>query len=726
MISPWDAGATGAGADAMTWLGTTLGQLGFGITWVGASEDVPAELVQALARVAPEDSLLLLVTGRLARRGVLRLADGQWLPLRAVGEAVAARPAGEVTILAELVHEDDASDALVAADHVASAVSALGARERGHAMVAAVRPLGAGGTGLPFTRLFLETAMAAPRAEALLASVYQRVASKPESVTAAQSFTLVRGRTELELAPPPPSPGDLDAQLTAATLAKDWQAVLRLRGARLATLTSPRQRVKELVAIARVFQQELGDLDGAIGALEEAREAEPRRTSVLSALSRGYELAGRWASAIEVLGALAAATPMPVDRASLRYTQARMALEHLDDEPRALGWLEQALEDDPSHEGARAELGRLRASMLPPPPAAVGIEAEPPPPPAADEGDEMDPAVHVRTFLRERREGRVDAALLRAMALEELGASFPDLQAFIDQNRALTPLRAHGTLDAAAWEALRPYGMDEVLTELFGSVARAAVEARVEQLSARGRLVALEPAARLDESSTASVVRSFQWAARVLGVPTPDLYVVPDVPGEISAVRGPVPTTAVGPSIVSGRSAKDLAFLAGRHLTYYRGAHQVLVYFPTREELTRLLLAAVQVTKPDVAPEGEGARAVTALASRLERLMNDDERATLRHAVWELEARGGKFSLGAFTRNVELMAARVGLLLAGDLATATAIVSTETREIAGLPLEAKRRDLVGFCASDEHLALRERFAGVSASLRPPATASAGT
>jgi hypothetical protein len=94
-----------------------------------------------------------------------------------------------------------------------------------------------------------------------------------------------------------------------------------------------------------------------------------------------------------------------------------------------------------------------------------------------------------------------------------------------------------------------------------------------------GRLVALDPSSLLDESSTASVVRSFQWAARVLGVPRPDLYVVDEVPGEIAAVRQQQPTTAVGPSIVSGRSAKDLAFLAGRHLTYYLAEHQVLVYF---------------------------------------------------------------------------------------------------------------------------------------------------
>ena len=40
------------------------------------------------------------------------------------------------------------------------------------------------------------------------------------------------------------------------------------------------------------------------------------------------------------------------------------------------------------------------------------------------------------------------------------------------------------------------------------------------------------------------------------------------------------PSTALGPAALHGKTTKDLAFLAARHLTYYRPEHQVLVYFP--------------------------------------------------------------------------------------------------------------------------------------------------
>ena len=745
VIAPWDSTSSDAGAwsDGVAMLGASLARLGFRVAVVGEGQDLAAELGHALQGVAAEDTVLVHVGGRLARRGVLRVGAGQWMPLRTIGEVLAAHAVADVSVLAELLHEDDAEDALVAADHVASIVSALGARERGYGMVAAVRPAGAPVEGLAFTRLFLDVAAAAPREQALLSTVYARIRATPESLAVAQSFTLVRGRAELELTPPAPPAPDLDAQIEAATAISDWSTAVDLRRHRLASHDSPRARVKELLAIARIMQQEFSDTDGALAALEEARAIEPRRAAVLQNLKRGYEVLGRWASAIEVTAALVSITPMPGDRAALRYEQARMVLDNLEDEEGAAGLLEQVLEDDPEHADARATLTRLRSSLTPPEPMPVPessgeVETAQPAVVAAASavvavagaaesggGDDLDPSTHARAFAHRMAAGHSDAALLSAMALEELGAGHVEATLLLEQFRSVTPVRARGTLDAQGWELLRPYGMDEVLTALFAAVARPACMARIDQLTARGRLVALDASSRLDEESTASVVRSFQWAARVLGVRCPELFVVPDVPGEIAAVRAPVPSTAVGPSIVSGRSAKDLAFLAGRHLTYYRPEHQVLVYFPTRDELTRLLLAAVALTKPETPPTGEGARAVASLAARLDRNIDDNERNDLRRAVWELEVRGGKFSVSAWVRNVELMSARAGLLLSGDLVTAIAIVSNETRAIAALPLEAKRRDLLAFCVSDEHAALRARFA-VSApgSVRPPAPAAA--
>jgi hypothetical protein len=94
--------------------------------------------------------------------------------------------------------------------------------------------------------------------------------------------------------------------------------------------------------------------------------------------------------------------------------------------------------------------------------------------------------------------------------------------------------------------------------------------------------------------------------------------------------------------------------------------------------------------------------------------------------VRQLEADGGKASVGGWTRGVELAAARAGLLLCGDLATAASIVRTESRAIAELSVEEKRRDLIAFGVSEAHAALRSRYAAIAPeSVKPPPPHIAG-
>jgi len=165
IVAPWDPRSSDAGtwSEAVAWLGAALGRLGFRVSVVDGGHDIEGQLAAALADVSADDDVLVHVSGHLARRGVLRVADGRWLPLRALGDTLAANETANVSLFAELVHEDDADDALVAADHVASTVAALGARERGYGVIAAVRPASAAIEGLAFTRLVLYVAEAARR-----------------------------------------------------------------------------------------------------------------------------------------------------------------------------------------------------------------------------------------------------------------------------------------------------------------------------------------------------------------------------------------------------------------------------------------------------------------------------------------------------------------------------------------------------------------------------------
>jgi tetratricopeptide (TPR) repeat protein len=794
--------------EALAWLRGRFARFGFHAMIVDGTQDPQESIDRATERVVSGDTVLVHATGRLFGREALAFGEVGSLHLGALTSALAARSPGHVSIVLELTHEEEPDDALLAAEILGSAVDSLGAKAHGYPVLAAVRPLGMAVDRIAFTRLALPPASedaGPPPTETLVASMYDAASADSKSRSVAQSFTFSRGAPSM--APPPPKPGyearaydapahtsapsfvepidgvmtapalaseapsdapeaSLHSQIAEATDQRDWARALELRRHRLHMLPSPRQKGRELVAIARILQVELGDAEGALEALEMARAMSPRPVNVLLALQRGYQKLGRWSQVLEVTGALAAITESTVERAGMFVACARIALDRFGDRDRAVEWFRAAVDADPTNAEALAALGPLSpvpgpgGPLLPAVRPEPSARLEPTPPPASavrpiapaalpemdlgarereaerlfaegadDEGlAELEAiaarspsraSIYEKAFASHWRAGRTDAAFLAALALEELDAADVDQQLLIEQFRSVGPVRVRASLDEAAWKLLRSPGSDAVLMALFAAIENAAIAARLEEQREGRRIATLDPADRLSEASTASIVRSFQWAARVLSIACPNLYLRDEVPGGIAAIQAREPSTALGPSVVSGPSAKDLAFLAGRHLTYYRPGHQVLLYYPDRDDLTALLLAAAQLVNPKAAALG-GEPSVRALRTRLARHLEPDDRAALESAVRDLDARGGQASLGAWMSSVELSAGRIGMLLCGDLATATALVRSESRNVANVPAEIRRDDLLAFCASRAHAAMRLRFAATAPeSVRPP-------
>ncbi|HEY2511336.1 MAG TPA: hypothetical protein VGI39_10790, partial [Polyangiaceae bacterium] len=323
----------------------------------------------------------------------------------------------------------------------------------------------------------------------------------------------------------------------------------------------------------------------------------------------------------------------------------------------------------------------------------------------------LDPSLHTRLFALHVRAGRIDRAYLSSLALEELGALRPEHAELLEQCRPDGALRPRALLDGPAWDSMRAAGSDDVVEALFGAVAPAAIAAQISDRRARRRLVSLDPERKQAPASTVSIVASFRWAARVLGVDCPDLYVLDDVPGDIAAVPAAERSTALGPAVLTGRSTKDLAFLAARHLAYYRREYSVLVHFASLPELTLLVLACVQMELPAVPIPQSVAHTVTALRTRLARGLTDADRTAMAAAVQRLESRGGRLDLASWVRSVELTAARAGLFLCGDLRAAMGQVRAGA--VGAVTLDEARADLIAFSTSRVHADLRAEYALVA-------------
>ncbi|MGD0528144.1 MAG: hypothetical protein ABSE49_23625 [Polyangiaceae bacterium] len=330
-------------------------------------------------------------------------------------------------------------------------------------------------------------------------------------------------------------------------------------------------------------------------------------------------------------------------------------------------------------------------------------------------------STYARLFALHHRAGRTDRAWLAAVALEELGAADMDAQLVVDQYRQDGPIRPARSLDAVGWEELlRAPGADEVVADVLRAIVDAAAAARVEELRDAKKLVVLDTSRRQSATSTVSAVRSFQWAAQVLSVDAPEIYVMDNVPGGIGAVPVAVPSTALGPDVLRGLTAKDLAFLAGRHLTYYRPEHYVLVHYPTIAELSALFLGAVKLILPELPVPPHLSDAAARKRKLLARHVDAEAKKRLDVAVRRFDARDGRVDFAAWVKSVELTAQRAGLLLCGDLRVAMARLRAETRNIAELTLEQKRGDLLAFCASEKLARARATLSvDVRSSVRPP-------
>jgi tetratricopeptide (TPR) repeat protein len=571
------------------------------------------------------------------------------------------------------------------------------------------------------------------------------------------------------------SPGHLRSIDGIAALANgedDWRRVVELRRSRVAALRDPTERANELRAVAGLLEQRLGDLQGAADALESANLCCRGDAGILARLRDLYEKLEDWPGFHGMVDALCRLESGGRQRGHYRFLQGDVALRREGNEPRALAFLELALDDDPQHDLALSTLSTLRAKReewqalaqvherLGPRLAgledaarawevvrrlavlrrdrlgdaagsreafrtALALRPDDLESRAAladllvsiDEGAaeaELD-AVSARAPLRvetyqrlfdlHAARGRSDGAWLAATCLEELGATTFAHDAAIDRSRTYAPIRPRKAVDPAWWdELLRAPGADSIVCEILRIVGDAAIQIRLESIERR----ALDAARKQDEHTTVSVVRTFHWASRTLGIEAPELYVMDAVPSGIAALQTKMPSTALGPQVTAGMSVQQLAFLVGRHLTYYRPEHYALVFFPTLAELSSLVLAAMRVVIPAIPalPRPDRGPALdVALGARL----GKEARASLAHVVARLDARGGTMDLLAWIRHVELTAARAGLLLAGDLRVAMRLLKSESRAIGELPIDAKRGDLLAFTASRAAWELRERM-----------------
>jgi tetratricopeptide (TPR) repeat protein len=302
-----------------------------------------------------------------------------------------------------------------------------------------------------------------------------------------------------------------------------------------------------------------------------------------------------------------------------------------------------------------------------------------------------------------------DPAWCMCQALAFLGKADEEETKFFEDYRAKGMLQVKARLDNELWIKSLFHPDDNLyIGKIFEMLATAALLGKIQQLKNAKQLPVLDRKFRQDPAtSTVTFAKTFGWAAQVLGVQCPELYVRSDIPGALAAVPVAPPASVAGQSVLTGFSPQELTFIVGKHLAYYRGEHYIKHLFPTVPELTMLLFAGMRIVQPDTPVPGEMVAQVHAVAVELTKYMQPIHIEGLRLVVRRFMEDGAKANIKRWSQAVELTACRAGLLLCGDLEIAKKIIAAEPQVPGDLPPQEKLKELVLFSISPHYFGLRK-------------------
>jgi golgin subfamily B member 1 len=314
--------------------------------------------------------------------------------------------------------------------------------------------------------------------------------------------------------------------------------------------------------------------------------------------------------------------------------------------------------------------------------------------------------------------GMLDQAHGAAAALVLIGRADPEERALYEQYRPNGVVRAQARLTEEVWQK-QIYHPEEdwALSQILATLSPAVATARARLFKETG----LNKKQRRDVASDPSLpCKVFAYGGAVLGVPTPEVYVAPDIPGEIDVVNLRVGTIAgapalpaliLGKAVAEMRSDVELAFVAGRTLAALRPDHLLRwpTFVPTVAELEIVVRAALRLVNPEIEVPADEAAAVAQYTTFLERTLTPqlvEQLTALVRRYLATTQNPQSPDVGRWSRAACFSTIRAGFLLAGDLEVAARLGQAAYPAIDSAEIV---RDLCSWGVSDGYFELRAQL-----------------
>lgn len=485
---------------------------------------------------------------------------------------------------------------------------------------------------------------------------------------------------------------------------KDWaklvDVVLRLAD----FVEDVKQRAKYMHTAATIASKHLGNVDQALGFYARVLELDPDNSKATDEAIALYRGKGKFEDVERLLKAQIEHAKQSQDRDKLVRVLDQLGevyQKHLNEPELAIDAFEAAQAFD-ADDRARAE--RL-AELY-----------------ALDPAQYLDKAVRSQAQILRRNPYKVesykllrklftdakkgDAAWCLCQALSVLRLAEPDEERFYKKHRAENAAPAQQALDEESWTRLMHWDLDPLLTRVFAMIQPTILRTRTQPIESMG----YDPRYALDCSlHPYPVSQTLHYAGGVLGMRVPLVFQNPNDAGSLGMVHANTPAIVLGRAAFEGQpSMQSLAFVAGRHMAYYRPGFYVRHLVPTGTGLKAWLFAAIKMCVPQFPISGDLQGQVDEALGAMSKDFQGAEKDKLASVVSKLLQAGGALDLKKWVASVDLSADRVGFLLAHDLQISTEVIRT-SESTSSVPVKDRMKDIVLFGVSEEYFALREQL-----------------
>lgn len=487
---------------------------------------------------------------------------------------------------------------------------------------------------------------------------------------------------------------------------KDWSKLVEVVVKLAEFVEEPAQKVKYLHTAALVTGRHIGDVNAAAEYFSQVLAFDPDNHKALTELTELERQAGNFSRVENLLTRQLSLAQQNSDNAAQLATLDRLVElyeKNLVDPVKASQALEAAVALDRED---KPRLERLAAVYASDPvlfkDQGIRLQEEL----LSQNPFRQDAYKALRRIYTVARDADASWALCQVLSVLQLAE--PDEERFYGRMRAETAAPAQEAFNDDDWftRVAHP-SLNPLLTGVFALIEPAVVRARAQSIEQLG----LSEQQRIDPSQhDAPLAQTLFYAAGVLGVTLPAVYVNPQDQGGLAYLFTSTPSLSMGRVGMSHQVPPQVAaFVAARQLAYARPGLYLRHFIQTGTALKAWLFAAIKLSSPQfpIAADIEGS--VTEALAALKQFLPVDSRDHLASVVSKLIQSGTALDLKKWVAATDLTADRAGFIVSHDLDTASQVIRASDDSTAAVSSQERFKEIVVFAASSSYFDMRRRL-----------------